>query len=146
VIFTSDNGGTGGEEGSGHKLGFFQTNDGLRGQKAQLYEGGIRDPFIVRWPGKVKPGTTSDFPFAFWDVMPTLAEISGAKAPQGDGISIVPTLLGKSQNRERLLYWEQYRFDRKKNDLMLDTLAYAGRLAIGKRFARKRSRRSSSTI
>jgi arylsulfatase A-like enzyme len=127
VVFTSDNGGTGGEEGSGHKLSFFDSNHGLRGQKAQLYEGGIRAPYIVRWPNKVKPGSTSDFPFAFWDVMPTLAEITGARAPQGDGVSIVPTLMGKSQNRERLLYWEQYRFDRKKNDLILDSLAYAGR-------------------
>jgi arylsulfatase A-like enzyme len=127
VIFTSDNGGTGGEEGSGHKLTFFDSNAGLRGQKAQLYEGGIRAPFIVRWPGKVKPGTTSDFPFAFWDVMPTLAEIASAKAPKGDGVSIVPTLEGRTQNRERLLYWEQYRFDRKKNDIILDTLACAGR-------------------
>jgi arylsulfatase A len=81
----------------------------------------------VRWPGKVKPGTTSDFPFAFWDVMPTLAEITGAKAPKGDGVSLVPTLQGKSQNRERLLYWEQYRFDRKKNDLLPDTMSCAGR-------------------
>src|SRR5581483_953099 len=127
VMFTSDNGGTGGEEGSGHKLKFFDSNAGLRGQKAQLYEGGIRAPFIVRWPGKVKPGTTSDLPFAFWDVMPTLAEITGVAAPKGDGISIVPTLMGQRQNRERLLYCEQYRFDRKKNDLVLDTLAYAGR-------------------
>jgi arylsulfatase A-like enzyme len=127
VIFTSDNGGTGGEEGSAHKLSFFDSNAGLRGQKAQLYEGGIRAPFIVRWPGKVKPGATSDLPFAFWDVMPTLAEITGAKAPKSDGMSIVPTLLGKPQNRERLLYWEQYKFDRKKNDLILDTLACAGR-------------------
>jgi arylsulfatase A-like enzyme len=127
VIFASDNGGTGGEEGSGHKLRYFDSNDGLRGQKGQLYEGGIRVPFIARWPGKIKARTTSDFPFAFWDMMPTFAEMTGAKAPRGDGVSILPTLLGKPQSRDRLLYWEQYRFDRKKNDLVLDTLTCAGR-------------------
>jgi arylsulfatase A len=128
VIFASDNGGTGDGE-SGHQLGFFRSNDGLRGKKTELYEGGIRVPFIVRWPGKVKPGSTSNFPFAFWDMMPTLAEITGASAPKGDGVSIVPTLLGKSQDRNRLLYWEQYRFDRKKNDLVVDSMTCAGRFA-----------------
>jgi len=60
-------------------------------------------------------------------MLPTLAEVAGTQPLKGDGISIVPTLLGKAQNRERLLYWEQYQFNRQKNDLVLDTLTFAGR-------------------
>ena len=71
-------------------------------------DGGIRMPMIVRWPGVVKPGTTSDHVWAFWDFLPTAAELAGSECPQGlDGISIVPTLTGKGdQKTHNFLYWE----------------------------------------
>jgi arylsulfatase A-like enzyme len=60
-----------------------------------LYEGGTRSPIMVSWPGTISPAV-SGFPWAFWDFMPTVAELSGGTAGAGiDGVSIVPTLLGK---------------------------------------------------
>ncbi|MEW6305550.1 MAG: sulfatase-like hydrolase/transferase [Verrucomicrobiota bacterium] len=105
VFFSSDNG----AQGATWRplIDFFDGTGGLRGEKGNFYEGGIRDPLIVRWPGKVKPGTTSDHVCAFWDIMPTLAEIAGAEPPSNiDGISFVPTLLGKRQRKHEYLYWE----------------------------------------
>ncbi|MEA3226245.1 MAG: arylsulfatase [Planctomycetota bacterium] len=107
VFFTSDNG--------GYRLArpgmpdSFRGNGPLRGNKGTFYEGGIRVPMIVRWPGKVASGATDDFIWAFWDVMPTLAELAHAKAPLAiDGISVTPRLLGKRQEQpERFLYWEK---------------------------------------
>jgi arylsulfatase A-like enzyme len=127
VFFTSDNGGTGGDSGPGHRLDFFRSNGNLRGQKGNLYEGGIRAPMIARWKGRIREGAVSDFPWAFWDVMPTLAEIAGTDAPAGDGISVLPSLLGKSQNPERFLYWEQHGFDRSRNDLRRGSMSQAAR-------------------
>jgi len=106
VIFTSDNGPH--REG-GHDPKFFDSNGPLRGLKRDLYEGGIRVPFIARWPGKVKAGSTTDLPSAFWDFMPTCAEIAGIDSPKGiDGISYLPTLLGQGdkQKKHEYLYWE----------------------------------------
>ncbi len=106
VIFTSDNG-PHREGGADPK--FFNSGGALRGIKRDLYEGGIRVPGIARWPGKVAAGSTSDLPWAFWDFLPTAAELAGAKAPEGiDGVSILPTLLGQGdKQRERdTLYWE----------------------------------------
>ena len=105
VIFTSDNGPH--QEG-GHHADFFNSNGPLRGTKRDLYEGGIRVPMIAYWPGKIKADTTSGFVGAFWDVMPTLCEVSGAPEPDlTDGISFLPTLLGKTQNHQHdYLYWE----------------------------------------
>src|SRR4051812_4170633 len=104
VIFTSDNGAT---FLKGLDSKFFNSAGGLHGYKADLYEGGIRVPMIARWPGKIAPGTTSDFAAAFWDVLPTLAEIVGTPAPAGlDGLSFAPTLLGKPQKPHDYLYWE----------------------------------------
>ena len=113
VVFTSDNGAqNGGLDGGWTAMtDFFQGNGPLRGYKGQFYEGGIRVPFIVRWPGRVRPGTTSDLPIGFQDVLPTLAEVAGAKAPTGvDGVSLVPTLTGEGEQplRDRL-YWEYRR-------------------------------------
>ena len=73
-----------------------------------MYEGGIRTPMIVRWPGKVPAGRTSDAPWYFADVLPTLAELTGAPPPSdNDGISVLPTLLGSKQKTDdRFLYWE----------------------------------------
>ncbi|HZN11942.1 MAG TPA: sulfatase-like hydrolase/transferase, partial [Blastocatellia bacterium] len=104
VLFTSDNG--------PHKEGgadptYFRSSGPLRGIKRDLYEGGIRVPMIVRWPGKVKPGTVSAQVWAHWDFLPTAAELAGAPAPPGlDGISMVPALLGKRQRNHEFLYWE----------------------------------------
>jgi len=106
VMFTSDNG-PHGEGGANPK--YFNSNGGLRGMKRDLYEGGIRVPMIARWPGRIKAGSGSEHISAFWDVMPTLAEIAGAEAPSNiDGISFVPTLLGRKgkQKEHDYLYWE----------------------------------------
>jgi arylsulfatase A-like enzyme len=81
----------------------------LRGIKRDLYEGGIRVPMIVRWPGKVPAGVTSDQVWAFWDFPPTAAEIAGTVPPKGiDGVSVLPALLGKSNIEHSPLYWEFY--------------------------------------
>lgn len=108
VIFTSDNGPTGGRIG-GTDSAFFQSAGPLRGLKGSLYEGGIRIPMIARWPGKIKPSTESDLPCAFWDVMPTVAEVCSIEAPRDiDGISFTPTLFGHSEKQKKhdYLYWE----------------------------------------
>jgi arylsulfatase A-like enzyme len=80
----------------------------LRGIKRDLYEGGIRVPMLVRWPGRIKPGGVSDQVWAFWDFLPTAAEVAGLKPPGGiDGLSMLPTLLGQKQtNQHPFLYWE----------------------------------------
>ncbi|HUU92276.1 MAG TPA: arylsulfatase [Phycisphaerae bacterium] len=108
VSFTSDNGPH--LEG-GHNPNFFDSNGPLKGFKRDLYEGGIRVPFIARWPGKIKPGTTCDYPCAMWDVMPTCAELAGIEPPAGiDGISYLPALLGQMdrQKKHTFLYWAFY--------------------------------------
>jgi arylsulfatase A-like enzyme len=104
VFFSSDNGPH--KEG-GSSPDFFDSNGPLRGIKRDLYDGGIRDPMIVRWPGKVAPNTASSQVWAFWDFPPTAAEIAGAQAPAGiDGISMLPAILGKPQKNHECLYWE----------------------------------------
>lgn len=104
VFFSSDNGPH--LEG-GHDAEFFDSNGPLRGTKRDLYEGGIRVPAMVRWPGRVKAGSTSDQVWAFWDFLPTAAEIAGVRAPPGlDGISIVPALTGQALPSREYLYWE----------------------------------------
>jgi len=104
VIFSSDNG------ANPEFIEQLGSTGGLRGHKRMLYEGGTRTPLIVRWPGKIQPGTTSDLLTAFVDFLPTAAELSGLPAPKGiDGHSIVPTLLGKGQQtRHESLYFEIY--------------------------------------
>ena len=106
LMFTSDNGPSwvGGADPD-----FFASRGPLRGRKAQVYEGGIRVPLIARWPGRIQPGAVSDHPSAFWDFLPTLAELGGGRAPAGiDGLSFAPTLLGRAstQARHEYLYWE----------------------------------------
>ncbi len=104
VLFASDNGPH--SEG-GHSPKFFESSGPLRGIKRDLYEGGIRVPAIARWPASIRSGQVSDFPWAFWDILPTAAELAGAPAPVGsDGISILPTLLGKQQKPHEYFYWE----------------------------------------
>jgi arylsulfatase A-like enzyme len=103
VIFTSDNG----ADGPGRET--FNSTAGLRGRKRHLYEGGIRAPFIACWPGKVKPGATSDLLTSHVDFLATACDLAGATPPKNDGISIVPTLLGREQaSRHEALYWEIY--------------------------------------
>jgi arylsulfatase A-like enzyme len=104
VIFSSDNGPH--SEG-GHEPKFFESSGPLRGIKRDMYEGGIRVPTIFRWPGQIRAGAVSDFPWAFWDILPTAAELAGVPAPAGlDGQSIVPVLLGKQQKPHEYFYWE----------------------------------------
>ncbi len=105
VIFCSDNGPH--QEG-GHLMEFFNSNDDLRGMKRDLYDGGIRTPFIARWPGMIKPNSVSGHIAAFWDVLPTFCDITGIKKPEGtDGISFLPAMLGKKQTETHdWLYWE----------------------------------------
>jgi uncharacterized sulfatase len=91
----------------------IQHNGGLRGRKGTFYEGGVREPFIVRWPGHVAAGKTSEQITWFPDMMPTLAELAKvdpSRLPKGDGLSIVPTLLGRpdEQKQPPYLYWEFY--------------------------------------
>lgn len=105
VIFSSDNGPH--LEG-GADPEFFNSGGGFRGFKRDLYEGGIREPFVARWPGKIRPGTQNGHVGAFWDLLPTFAELAGAKSPsQIDGLSFVPALTGKGvQQKHDYLYWE----------------------------------------
>lgn len=104
VIFASDNGPH--FEG-GADPDYFNSNGNLKGYKRDLYEGGIRTPMLVRWGSKVKAGSKSDHISAFWDILPTFADITGAKNPEEiDGISFLSALLGKNQKQHEYLYWE----------------------------------------
>ncbi len=105
IVFSSDNGSH--REG-GADPDFFNSSGGLRGNKRDLYEGGIRVPFIVKWPGKIKADSKSQFEGAFWDLMPTFTKIAGAAKPRhSDGFSIVNELLDKpNQKKHEYLYWE----------------------------------------
>ena len=95
ILFTSDNGGLHG-------------NVPLRATKGTPYEGGVRVPFIVRWKGKVKPGTVCDVPVISADILPTICQVVGAQLPRAplDGVSLVPLLTGKKSTLDRdALYW-----------------------------------------
>jgi arylsulfatase A-like enzyme len=98
VFFFSDNGGVKG----------ITSNEPLRGGKGMLYEGGIREPMVVCWPGVVKPGTTSDTPVIGIDLYPTILEMTGAPTPKGkllDGESIVPILKGQKDLNRKAIFW-----------------------------------------
>ena len=101
LIFASDN---------GHEYddGFFNSNGPLRGQKRDLYEGGIRIPFIARWPGRVSAGATSSHVSSFQDFLATACDLAASRAcPATDGLSMVPTLTGEGiQQQHDFLYWE----------------------------------------
>lgn len=104
IMFTSDNGPH--REG-GADPDFFNSNGPFQGYKRDLYEGGIRMPMLVRWPDKITAGSISDHISAFWDVLPTLAEVAEVDIPENiDGISFLPALLGKEQPKHNYLYWE----------------------------------------
>ena len=100
VFFASDN-------GAGYQPKFFESSGPLRGWKRDMYEGGLRSPSIARWPGKIQPGMVSGQVWAFWDLMPTLAELTGQKSPANmDGVSILPTLLTGISFERPPLYFE----------------------------------------
>lgn len=108
VLFSSDNGPTYDRLG-GSDSTFFESAGAMRGLKGSLYEGGIRVPLIARWPKHIPPGQVSSHIAAFWDVMPTVAEVTGTKSPEAiDGVSFAPTLLGETQRQKtpEYLYWE----------------------------------------
>ncbi|MFT4155447.1 arylsulfatase [Parafilimonas sp.] len=109
IIFASDNGPH--KEG-GNDPEYFNSNGIYRGIKRDLYEGGIRDPFIAYWPGKIKPGITSQI-CALWDMYPTFLELASVPLQQKtDGLSIVPTLLQKGRRQQHAyLYWEFHEND-----------------------------------
>ena len=118
VFFTGDNGGQDRFRSKEHPRGYFgpnlnpRTGVEFRGGKGNLYEGGLRIPYLVRWPGKIEANTVSDLLFSQVDVFPTLAELSGAKAPDDlDGMSILTELVGEKatghkQQQHEFLYWE----------------------------------------
>ncbi len=106
IVFASDNG-PHTEGGADPK--YFKSSGPLKGVKRDLYEGGIRVPMIIKWPGKIKEGAKTDLVSAFWDVFPTFSEIAGIAVPANlDGISFLPTLLNKpeAQKQHEYLYWE----------------------------------------
>lgn len=106
IIFTSDNGPH--TEGGADPV-YFNSNGPLKGTKRDLYEGGIRVPMIVSWPGKIIPNSKTNHISAFWDIFPTFTDIIKAKNPKNiDGISVLPLLLGDADNQKEhdYLYWE----------------------------------------
>ena len=118
VMFSSDNGGAFGEvtkdfdfkpgRMGGTDYVFFNSTSNFRAFKGSIYEGGLRVPFIARWPGKIKAGTTSHLPAVFYDLMATFTDLAGTTpAPNTDGISLLPTLLGKGkQQKHEFLFWD----------------------------------------
>lgn len=141
VFVCGDNGGQPYFKTENHPHGFLapnlnpKTGELFKGGKGNFYEGGLRVPFIVRWPGKIQPGTRSDHLGYFPDIMPTLTELAGGThKPDTDGISIVPTLLsesvaGRPQQQHEYLYWE----DRKSTAVRMNDWK-AVRPAKGKPF------------
>jgi arylsulfatase A len=125
IVFTSDNGATHGGSDKNFEVGgaatkFFRSNGELRGYKGSCYEGGIRVPCIVKWPGKVQPGSSSDLPSYFPDWMPTLCAATGSELPRSqtlDGENLLPTLQGKETPA-------------RKQPLMWDFAEYGGSVAI----------------
>jgi len=114
ILLTGDNGGQDYFPIEGRPRGFFAPNvepttgQAWRGQKGQLYEGGLRIPAYAVWPGHIEPGSSSDHLGYFPDLMPTFSELAGARLPaMTDGISFVPTLTGEGEQGEHdYLYWE----------------------------------------
>ena len=105
IFFSSD---TGPQTGGGVDPKFFQSAGPFRGGRGELYEGGLRVPMIVYWPGTIRPGQVSAFSWAAWDFLPTAMQIALREPPKNiDGISVLPTLLGETQtNRHEFFSWE----------------------------------------
>ncbi len=104
VFFSSD---TGPQTGGGLDPKFFQSAGPFRGQRGDLYEGGLRVPMIVSWPGRIPAGQVSDFPWAAWDFLPTALQLALREPPKNiDGFSVLPALLGETQtNRHEFFSW-----------------------------------------
>ncbi|MCF0168610.1 MAG: sulfatase-like hydrolase/transferase, partial [Bacteroidales bacterium] len=119
VIFSSDNGV---HNVGGHDPEYFDSNGPFRGWKRDLYEGGIRTPFVVRWPGTIKPGSETDVVTTFWDFLPTVCEITRSTVPEGiQGISYLPVLKGKKMKRHHeIIYYEFYEKDGKQSIMTRD--------------------------
>ena len=106
VFFSSDNGPT---YVGGVDTEQFQSSGDLRGGKGEVYEGGIRVPMIAVWPGHIAPGTTSDHVSAFWDVLPTLAELAEVSVPTPtNGTSFLSVLMGDPPPESSQMYWEYH--------------------------------------
>lgn len=127
VFFVSDN-------GAAQRFdGVLDSSGPLRGFKRSMYEGGIRVPMVVRWPGRIKASKVSSLPCYFADVMPTLAELAGASKhmPSNiDGLSIVPTLRGQArkQKKHEFMYWEWHKYNWGKRRNIADGLMQAVRM------------------
>ncbi len=109
VIFTSDNGPVTTDWRHWWEVNLYGSTGGLRGRKADLYEGGMRVPAIVRWPGRVPAGSVSDAPVVGYDLLPTLATVAGFAVPRDreiDGEDVSPLLRGESLSRRRPIYYE----------------------------------------
>ena len=113
VFLCGDNGGQDYFKDAAHPHGFFgpnlnpRTGERFRAGKGSLYEGGLKVPYLVRWPGRVGAGQVSDHLLCFQDVMPTLAQLTNSTSPKTDGLSFLPTLLDQSgQQQHSHLYWE----------------------------------------
>jgi arylsulfatase A-like enzyme len=118
IFFSGDNGGQDRFADAEHRRGLHSANKSpqtgveYRGGKGSLYEGGLRVPFLAYWPGKIAPGRVSDYLGYFPDILPTIAEVTGAKTPADvDGLSLLPELIGEAaagrkQAQHEYLYWE----------------------------------------
>lgn len=109
VVFTSDNGAVTTDWRQWYEVNLYGSTGNLRGRKGDLYDGGIRVPAIVRWPGHVRRGSVTDTPAIGYDLMPTLAAAAGASPPADrpiDGESLLPLLTGRPFSRREPLYWE----------------------------------------
>ncbi|MCY4234121.1 MAG: arylsulfatase [Bacteroidetes bacterium] len=106
IIFSSDNGQT---YTGGVDIEQFRSSGGLRGGKGEVYEGGIRVPMIAAWPNTIAPGSTTDHVSAFWDIMPTLADLIGTTlTTEVSGVSFLPVLLGHEGLDHSEMYWEYH--------------------------------------
>lgn len=108
VMIAGDNGSSFAPDSELGKL-FNQASNGMRGYKRELYEGGLRQAALARWPGKIPAGAVRDEPWAFWDFLPTAAEVAGTKLPadwKTDGVSLVPFLKGGAAPTRPYFYWE----------------------------------------
>ena len=108
VIFASDN-------GAAYRDKVFNHSGPLRGFKRDMYEGGIRTPLIARWPGHIVAGHVNEQVWAFWDFLPTMAELVGQPTPPGlDGISVLPALLRDEPRHRHFVEFHERGFDRQR--------------------------------